>query len=249
MTPFISRRTLGFALGGILAVMAGACSDVPSAPVKQFPLPQFPNPLAPRAADIPIIDAGLPTLLPGEKVRRRLLRTVDGAMMQEESVVGANGLPRVTVLRQGAASIRIETSWAGAGSWDAVQQQVTVRAANGHVSSFDARALAPGELETARASLRADALRLAAVSLSSRIRSLEEDPAACEAEVKAANIATWQYTAAAGAVLVGAITGNVTVTSTLYTAYLAAYANYEAKQVDLDKCIAAIGKTPEVDEY
>ena len=40
MTPFISRRMLGFALGGILAVMAGGCSDVPSGP----PLRSGPRP-------------------------------------------------------------------------------------------------------------------------------------------------------------------------------------------------------------
>ena len=121
-------------LGTLLLVLAGACADAPSSPVFRLPVPPSPLQPTPRAADNPLLDAGLPSLLPGETIRRRALVDADGQAMQVASVIGVNGLPRTTLVRrQGAVIIRVDNDWSAGTGWDAVTQQVAVRGTDGAV--------------------------------------------------------------------------------------------------------------------
>ena len=237
-------------LGTLLLVLAGACADAPSSPVFRLPVPPSPLQPTPRAADNPLLDAGLPSLLPGETIRRRALVDADGQAMQVASVIGVNGLPRTTLVRrQGAVIIRVDNDWSAGTGWDAVTQQVAVRGTDGAVRRLDSRSISSSERAAALASLRREAASALSSVMASRIRRLEEDGGACDAQVKAADIATWQYTAAAGALMLASLTGTPTAVSLAFSAYLASYANYESKQADLDKCVDAIGKKPTYDEY
>ncbi len=254
MTPFISRRTLGFALGGILAVMAGACSDVPSAPVKQFPLPQFPNPLAPRAADIPIIDAGLPTLLPGEKVRRRAVRLGDGSQYVLESVVDADGLPRdVRITQNGRLVARLRNEWRRTFDSFELDRQQLVRYADGSVPArFDSRqmgavgALAGGRISFTRQVLLGVPAKSGDVRLAGRMRALEGeyfgDGGPCDGQARAVEdaIDNWLFSiiTATGATL----TGSPVAAWTAYAYQLRMYRALTRAEAALDQCVADAGK-------
>jgi hypothetical protein len=250
MTTHTFRGWNRAAFGALLLILAGACSDVPSAPIRHVPIPQLPNPFAPRAADVPMLDAGLPALLPGESVRRRSMRGADGRMMQVESLIGRNGRPRATLVRRdGAVLIRVDNDWSAAAGWDDVVQRVTVRGADGRIRTFSSRDISPAERAAAREKVRLDAVGASMPATAGRTRALMEESGVCDAQVKAADIATWQYTVAGAAVLAVSLTGNPLAVMAAASAYLAAYANYESKQADLDKCVAAAGKPPTVDEY
>jgi hypothetical protein len=251
MLTYISRSLARAALGAMILTLTTACGDVPFSPAGHTIAPPIlPAIPAPRAADIPVLDAGLPMLAPGEKIRRAVLQAPDGGRLDVESVVGRDGRPRVTLMRRaGAVVLRVDNEWTPGADWNSVTQRVTFRGRDGIVQAFDSRSLPAAALVQARANLQQEAERLRKAAAGARIRNLEEDGGACDAEIKAANIATWQYTLAGAAVLMVSVTGNPLATTAAYAAYLQTYANYEAKQADLDKCIANIGKKPEVDEY
>ncbi|MBM3906518.1 MAG: hypothetical protein FJ363_00425 [Gemmatimonadetes bacterium] len=251
MLTLISRSLSRMALGAGVFVLVAACGDIPSSPTRTVLAPPIlPAVPVPRAADFPVLDAALPALAPGERIRRAVLPAPDGGTLHVESVLGRDGRPRVTLMRRaGAVVLRVDNEWTPTADWNSVAQRVTFRGGDGLVHTFDSRSLSPNERAQARAVLQQQAERLRTSAAGPRIRSLEEDGGACDAEIKAANIATWQYTAAGSTVLLASLTGNVMLTTTLYSAYLSAYANYESKQAELDKCIANIGKKPEVDEH
>jgi hypothetical protein len=251
MMTNVSRRLPRAALGAAVLMLVAACGDVPSSPTGSVLAPPvLPAIPAPRAADLPVLDAALPALAPGERIRRAVLPAPDGGILDVESVLGRDGRPRVTLMRRaGAVVLRVDNDWTPGADWNSVAQQVTFRGGDGLVRRFDSRSLSPVVRAQAQANLRQEAERFRVASAGSRIRNLEEEGGECDAQIKAADIATWQYTLAGSAVIVAGFSMNPYATLAAYAAYLQTYANYEAKQAELDKCIANIGKKPEVDEY
>jgi hypothetical protein len=114
--------------------------------------------------------------------------------------------------------------------------------------SFDSRTIPAFELAMAREKLRGESEQMSHPR-AGRLLGLEGDLGACDAEVNAANIATWQYVAAAATLIAASATGNFVAAGVAFTAYLATYANYQSKQTDLDKCVERAGKKSELDEY
>lgn len=251
MLTHIPRRLARAALGATVLTLAAACGDIPSSPMRNALVPPvLPAVPVPRVADLPVLDDLLPVLQPGEKIRRAVLPAPDGGTVRLESVIGRDGRPRVTLMRRaGAVVLRVDNDWTPGADWNSVVQQVTLRGGDGIVRRFDSRSLSPVERAQARAALQQEAERLRPTATGARIRNLEEDAGDCDAQIKAADIATWQYTLAGSAVIMAGFTGNPITTAAAYAAFLQTYANYEAKQAELDKCIANIGKKPEVDEY
>ena len=243
-----ARAALGVALGAALLTLAAACSDAPSG------LRPRPGPLAldqpvSAASDVPLMEAATLRPLVGERRQRRSLRGADGQVLVVESVVGADGHPRASVItRNGTFLMRIDNEWAPDSPGHLDRQRAYVLGADGTLRSFDSRNVSAAALATARAKLRADAEQLSRPP-AGRILRLDEGMSDCDAQVKAADIATWQYVSAAVTVMAASATGNILAASVAYAAYLSSYANYQAKEADLDKCIANIGKKPIYDEY
>ncbi|MEK6611978.1 MAG: hypothetical protein AABZ29_04290 [Gemmatimonadota bacterium] len=249
MFHIFNFRTRRAALGAALLILVAGCSDVPSGLRQPLPGPLDDDHAVAAPADRPLVE--LPALRPrsGERRQRRSLRGADGQVLVVESVLGADGRPRESMItRNGLFLMRISNEWAPGATRRLDRQQVLVRGADGHLRALDSRSVSPAQLAAAHEKLRAEAEQMSR-SQSGRIRRLEGDFGVCDAEVKAANIATWQYVATAAAVALSASTGNWVQTATLYMAYLASYANYESKQADLDKCVDRAGKKPELDEY
>ncbi len=250
MTFILTARIARAAAVAALLVVIGACADVPSSPTRQLPTPWQPDQPILRVADVPLLDASLPRPLLGESRQRRIARAANGQLLQVESLIGTDGRPRITLVRRdGVALLRIDNTWSSVSGWEPVSQHLIMRGADGVVRALDSRSVLPTELAAARENLRLEAQRMATPRVASRVRGLEEDAGVCDAQVKAADIATWQYAAAAFAVIASGITGNQVIITAAFTGYLAAYANYESKQAELDKCVVAAGKRPEVDEF
>lgn len=249
MTLTLAPRIATALFGAALLALAGACSDVPSSPSGLPTRPLIPEQPIARVADVPLMDAVLPTPLPGERRLRRKLQGPDGQQLTVESLLGTDGRPRVTLVsRDGIVMFRVENAWRSNG-WNDVQQTMYLRTANGGARVLDSRSLSASQMAEAREQLAVQARQLAARTSIGRIRRLEEDPGTCDAAVKAADIAATQYMVAAVGVFASGLSANPLVVLGAYSAFLATYANYESKQADLDKCVAAAGKKPVVDEY
>lgn len=236
-------------LGAALLTLIAGCSDAPSGL-----RPPMPGPLAQERPVSDVADQALveaTTLRPfmGERRQRRSIRGVDGQVLVIESIVGVDGRPRASVMsRNGAFLMRVNNEWGSDASGRLDRQQAYVLGPDGRLRSFDSRNVSAAELATARAKLRDEAVQMTRPP-SGRNLGLAEEMGECDAQVNAANIATWQYVTAAATVLAASATGNFLAAGIAYTAYLASYANYTSKQVDLDKCVASIGKRPIYDEY
>lgn len=238
-------RTARAALGAVLLSLVAACSDVPSGPAMPASPSLGKEQALPTQADRSIADDGLPTPLPGEKRRRRTLRGADGQTMTMETLLGVDGKPRTVILgRPGGAMVRLTNEWQGG---VLVRQVAQVTGAAGSVRMFDSRDLSTEQREAARAQLRREAEQMTRAQ-AGRLLRIEAEMGVCDSQVKAADLATWQYVGAAAALMLASSTGNLFASTLAWNAFVSSYANYEAKQAELDKCVDAVGKKP-LDEY
>ncbi|MEK7240940.1 MAG: hypothetical protein AAB224_10165 [Gemmatimonadota bacterium] len=237
------------ACGAALVTLIAGCSDGPSGLRTPLPGPSAQEQAASAVADVPLVEATRLRPTFGERRQRRSLRGADGQVLVVESVVGADGRPRASVItRNGIFVMRINNEWAPDAPSRLDRQQAYVRGPDGVLRSFDSRTIPAFELAMASEKLRSEAEQMSRPQ-AGRLRGLEADLGACDAEVNAANIATWQYVGAAATLIAASATGNFLAAGVAFTAYLASYANYTAKQTDLDKCVELAGKKRELDEY
>jgi len=248
MIQVFKTRTALAALGAALLTLIAGCSDAPSG-LRPPPGPVALDQPVSDVADLPLVEASTLRPLLGERRQRRRLKGADGQEWVVESVVGADGNPRASVItRNGTFLMRINNEWAPDSPGRLAHQRAYVLGFDGRLRTFDSRNVSTAALAAARERLRADAEQLSRPP-AGRILRLEADMSDCDAQVNAADIATWQYVGAAATLMAASATGNFLAAGLAYTAYFSSYANYQAKQADLDKCIASIGKKPIYDEY
>lgn len=249
MSYIFNATTWRTAVGAALVTLIAGCSDVPSGLRTPPPGPSAQEQAVSAVADVPLVEATRLRPIAGERRQRRSLRGADGQVLVVESVVGADGRPRASVItRNGTFVMRIDNEWAAGNARRLDRQLAVVRGGDGRLRTLDSRDVSPAQFAAAQEQLRADAARLTRPQ-AGRIRSLEGDMGVCDKEVKAADIATWQYVAASVALLTTAASGNVLAATSAFAAYVASYQNYQSKQTDLDACVERAGKKPELDEY
>ncbi len=258
MKHLISNRWQHAAMGALLITLAGACSDVPTSPIRHLPMPEFPGLPAPRAADLPVLDAGLTSVRPGESIRRRTIRLSDGRQYVMESVLDAGGLPReIRVSRDGQSVARLENAWRRTSKGFALERQRLVRYSAGQAArAADSRdfgsvtELANGEVVLP---FRAQARRVARsdVTQAVRMRSLAEEyfggGGPCDAEARAVEDAIDSWLLSVLAVAGTTLTGSPVAAWSAYAYQLKKYRDLTRSETALDECVAKAGQP--MDEY
>jgi hypothetical protein len=251
MNYFRNVRTAHAALGAVLLAITAACADVPSGLQRPVPGPLGDEHAVAAGADRALTEAATLSPRAGERRQRRTLRGADGQLLTVESILDATGRPIENVIyKDGAFVMRLSNTWAPGAPAQLAHQVALVRGADGRLRSLDSRDVPAADLAAAREKVRQDAMA-SAKAVPGRIRRLDGDSemGVCDNEVKAADIATVQYVAAALSVILASSTGNPLAATAAYSLLLTTYANYTAKQVDLDKCVEKAGKKPVLDEF
>lgn len=257
MNNLMQTRSVRAVIGASILALAGACADLPSSP-KRFPLnPSVPNPPASRSGDALAFDASLPAALAGESVKRRDMKSKDGARYTIESVVNGAGLPReLRVLRNGRPVARVTNVWSPTASGMTLERQQFVRFVSGEAPvRFDSRdrggvsALAQGPVLLTRAAVTTASPASQGAVAMVRLRSVEGEDApsceACEAQARAVEAALDDWMLSVLAMGGATLSGNPFLAWSSYAYQLKKYRDVLRAEWMLDDCVENAGKPDE----
>lgn len=254
MNNLMQTRGVRAVIGVAFLALTGACADLPSSPTRFPSNPTFPNPPASRSGEEMAHDASLPVALAGETVKRRDVRSKDGARYTIESLVDGSGLPReLRVLRNGRPVARLTNQWSRTAAGMTLERQRLVRFVSGGAPvSFDSRdrggvsALAQGPfLLTRSAVTTVPSAPQGAVGFV-RLKSVEGEYVpvceACEAQARAVEAALDEWLLSVLAMGGATMSGNVFLAWSAYAYQLKKYRDLMRLEGALDDCVEDAGK-------